>query len=233
MCGAAAHGQTSILQDPRGALEWRHLREAGQNVKRRYIGFAVAVAVSVGLVAFARQAADEAGTPPLQASDLTVNESVPEYKLLQDALRIGLDRQDGEVQHFVLVPKTRPPDLLGMSIGSNGPGSVVDTYQFGKQWLYTLVELAAQPTDTCEVIRDEQSSGMCVRDGALTRVAQDAPRLRHVTVYFTGNVSTTPKVGDPETDRARKFWADAEMVPLNEAAWFTDLVTRGKAALQG
>jgi hypothetical protein len=109
---------------------------------------------------------------------------------------------------------------------------VVDSHHFGEQRLSALVELAAQPTDTCEVIRDEQSSGMCVRNGALTRVAADAASLRHVTVYFTGNVSTTPRVGDPETDRARKFWTDTEMVPLNEAAWFTDLVKRGRTAVQ-
>lgn len=206
-----------------------------RNVKRKHIGFTVAVVVSIGLavsVALLRQTADAAETPPLLASDLVVDESVPEYKLLQDALRIDLDRRAGESQHFALVPKTRPPDLLRMSIGSDGTHSVVDTYQFGQQWLHSLVELAAQPTDTCEGIRDEQSSGMCVRDGSLTRVAPEMPSLRHVTVYFTGNVSTTPKVGDPETDRARTFWTEVEMVPLDEAAWFTDVVTRGRAALQ-
>lgn len=204
-------------------------------MRRQHIWTAVALAVSVGLVVgvvLARQAADKAGTPPLQASDLVVNESVPEYRLVQDALRIDLDRRAGEVRHFALVPKNRPPDLLRMTIGSYGVDAVVDTYQFGGQWGHTLVELAARPTDTCEGIQGGQSSGMCVRDGALTRVAPDAPGLRHVTVYLTGNVSTTPRVGDPETDRAREFWAEVEMVPLSEAAWFTELVTRGRAAVR-
>jgi hypothetical protein len=204
-------------------------------VKRKHLGIAVVGAVIVGLavsVVLSRQAADQVETPPLQASDLIVDESVPEYRLVQDALRIGLDRRAGEAQHFALVPKTRPPGLLRMSVGTNGVDAVVDTYQFGEQWLHALVQLADRPTDTCEGIKEGQRSGMCVRDGALTRVAPDAPSLRHVTVYFTGNVSTTPKVGDPETDTARKFWADVEMVPLAEAAWFTELVTRGKAAGQ-
>ncbi|GIF16056.1 hypothetical protein [Actinoplanes teichomyceticus] len=203
-------------------------------MQRRNIGIAVAAVVGVGLatgVALSRQAGDGAGAPPLQAGDLIVDESVPEYRLLQDALRIDLARHDGEAEHFALVPKTRPPDLLGMGIGSDGPDAVVDGYQFGRQRLHTLVELSARPTDTCAGIRSERSSAMCVRDGALTHVAPDAPGLRRVTVYFTGNVATAPKAGDAETDRARSFWAGAEMVPLDQAPWFTDLVTRGRAAL--
>ncbi len=195
-------------------------------MNRKHLAIAAAVAVSAGLVVGVALARQPAGQPPSTAID----ESVPEYRLLQDALQIDLARQAGEAQHFALVPKTRPPDLLRMSLGSNGPGVVVDTYQFGDQWLHALVELAAQPTGTCEEIRDDPASRLCVRDGALTRVAPDAPSFRQLTVYLTGNVTTGPKVGDPETDRARKFWTEAEMVPLSEAAWFTDLVTRGRAA---
>jgi hypothetical protein len=73
---------------------------------------------------------------------------------------------------------------------------------------------------------------MCVRDDALPRIASGAPGLRQVTVYSTGNVGAAPRAGDPETDRAHRFWTEAEMVPLEEAAWFTDLVTRGKDALR-
>ncbi|MBB2947604.1 hypothetical protein FB565_007375 [Actinoplanes lutulentus] len=191
------------------------------------VGGLVAVAVLSGRVS--HQAAAS------QPSDLTIDASVPEHKLLQDALRIDMDRQSGESRHFAMVPASRPPDLLRMGSGSNrtasdgtgsdGTDSVVDSYQFGEQWLHALVELSEQPTETCASIRAEQSLGMCVRDGDL-----DAPALRHLTVYFTGNVSTTPRAGDPETDRAQKFWSETDMVPITEAAWFADLVARGKAA---
>ncbi|XVU29937.1 hypothetical protein ACQPZJ_23455 [Actinoplanes sp. CA-054009] len=152
-----------------------------------------------------------AEAPSPQASDIVVDESVPERSLVEDALRIDFERRHGEPGHFAVVPRTRPPGLLRMGIGSNGPDLVVDSYQFGEQKLYALVELATRPTDTCA------SADMCVRNDA-----------RHVTVYFTGNVATTPRVGDPETDTARTFWSKAEMVPVGEAAWFAELLTRGR-----
>ncbi|SNY53255.1 hypothetical protein [Paractinoplanes atraurantiacus] len=163
------------------------------------------------VVAAAVALAGKAEAPAPQASDLMVDESVPEQTLVMDALRIDFDRRHGSPQHFALVPRTRPPGLLSMSIGSNGPNSVVDSYHFGEQKLGALVELATRPTDTCATVE------MCVRNDD-----------EHVTVYFSGNVATTPRAGDPETDAARAFWSKAEMVPVAEAAWFTELLARGR-----
>ncbi|XVV08403.1 hypothetical protein ACQP2X_26530 [Actinoplanes sp. CA-131856] len=177
-------------------------------MKRTLLPIAAGVAV-LGLAVLGLAGRAEAPAP--QVSDLMVDESVPERALVEDALRIDFDRRHGEAGHFALVPRTRPPGLLRMGIGSNGPDAVVDSYQFGEQKLSALVELASRPTDTCA------NAEMCVRNDP-----------RHVTVYFTGNVATTPQVGDPETDTARTFWSKAEMVPVSEAAWFTELLARGR-----
>jgi hypothetical protein len=193
----------------------------------------VAVVAGVLGLALPRLLADEPAKPALQPS---VDESVPEYKLLQDVLRIDFDRQAGGGQRYALVPKTRPPDLLRMNIGSivtaDGVETVMTGYQFGQQWLHALVEVAAKPTKTSEYVRTDHKRAMWVRNDAVPERAAGTPRFRHVTVYFTGNVNTAPKAGDPETERARKFWREAEMVSLDEAPWFTNLLTRGRAALQ-
>ncbi|MEU8820459.1 hypothetical protein [Actinoplanes sp. NPDC048796] len=176
-------------------------------MRRALLLVTAGVLAAVGVTALAGRAE----APVAQVSDLTVDESVPERSLVEDVLRVDFERRHGDEAHFALVPRERPPGLLRMGIGSDGPGSVVDSYQFGGQKLSALVELATQPTDTCA------NAEMCVRDDA-----------RHVTVYLTGNVATTPRVGDPETDTARAFWSRAEMVPLADAAWFSELLARGR-----
>ena len=165
----------------------------------------------------------EESRPPL-----VYDESITDYKLLNDVLQIDFNRRNGESEEYALVPAARPPGLLRMMPGgSHGEGgSFVMTYQFGEQWLHALVELAPQATDTCGTVKAD-NVGLCVRDGV---IAEGSGGQSHVAVYFTGNVNTEPRVGDPETDDATAFWSTAKMVPFNEATWLTDLLARGKGA---
>ncbi|SDT53108.1 hypothetical protein [Actinoplanes derwentensis] len=163
-----------------------------------------------------------------------LDESVAGHTLLNDALRIDFERRGGLVENYALVPATRPPGLRRMSpLGSKGDnGSFVVSYQFGEQWLHAQVELSPQATDTCEAIKDGQLNDetLCVRDGG---IAANTTGFTHVTVYLTGNVNTAPEIGDAETDEAAEFWARTEMVPIDQARWFTDLLERGTAAAEG
>ncbi|MEU8238413.1 hypothetical protein AB0C07_09220 [Actinoplanes missouriensis] len=156
------------------------------------------------------------------------DESITDYELLNDVLHIDFNRRNGEREEYARVPAARPPGLLRMTPGgSHGEdGAFAMTYQFGEQWLHAIVELSPRDTDTCETVKAD-GIGLCVRDGA---VPAGSGERQHVAVYFTGNVSTEPRVGDPETDEAATFWSTTEMVPFDEAAWLTDLLTRGKAA---
>lgn len=167
------------------------------------------------------------------ASPPVVGETVAGHALLNDVLQIDFDRRGGLVQSYALVPATRPPGLLRMtSAGSHGEdGLHVMSYQFGTQWLHAQVELAPGPTDTCELIKDGQLTDetLCVRDD---EVAPNGTGFTHVTVYFTGNVNTAPEIGDAETDEAAEFWARTEMVPIDQARWFTDLLERGTEEAQ-
>ncbi|HWS34897.1 MAG TPA: hypothetical protein VN408_19430, partial [Actinoplanes sp.] len=94
---------------------------------------------------------------------------------------------------------------------------------------YAQVELAPQATDTCEQIKSGQQHGgqLCVRDSG---ISTNPTGFTHVTVFLTGNVNTTPRIGDEETDEAAEFWARTEMVPIDQARWFTDLLERGAEA---
>ncbi|MEU4562383.1 hypothetical protein AB0F72_28720 [Actinoplanes sp. NPDC023936] len=170
------------------------------------------------------------GEPEMSRPPLVYDESVTDYKLINDVMQIDFNRRNGKPEEYALVPGTRPPSLLRMTPGgSRGEdGSFVMTYQFGEQWHHALVELSPRATDTCESVKAD-GIGLCVRDGVVPSGSGKQP---HVAVYFTGNVTTEPRAGDPETDKAIDFWSTAEMVTFNEATWVTDLLVRGKAAAE-
>jgi hypothetical protein len=196
-------------------------------MKRRYGGPALALAVGAGVIVAAvlpRHAPSEQLAPQIDTS-------VPEHRLLEDALTIAADRQSGETEHFAYVPKTRPPDLLRMTSGGRGD-AVTDIYQSGAQQLHTIVEFAAQPTGTCRLIEDGRTlaGSLCVHESRLAGPATTPPARTHVTVYLTGTVGAGPRSGDPDTDRATRFWSKTELIPLDRAAWFQELVARGRAA---
>lgn len=169
--------------------------------------------------------------PEAAASPVVVKKSVVEHALLNDALQIDFDRRHGSAQIYALVPATRPPGLLRMSPnGSHGDGgSFATTYQFGAQQLNAVVELSPRATEACELIKDGQLTPetLCVRDD---EIAANPTGFTHVTVYFTGNVGARPETRDRETGEAAEFWARTEMVPIDQAHWFTDLLERGTAA---
>lgn len=191
----------------------------------RYAGAAVALAVAAGLLVAVVRSAEPAPVP-VTAADLVVDESVPEHRLLWDALVIELERRNGAERHFAYLPARRPPDLHGMGIGSDDAGndSVVDGYHFGSRNAQANVELAPRRTDLCPIIREGQLSPgtVCVREGAIGG--------GHVTVYLVGDGLTPAEPGAPEQQRATRFWAGTEMVPYEKAAWFADLLARGHAA---
>jgi hypothetical protein len=184
-------------------------------VKRSHV--VVALVLVVGLAVVGGIVHDRPDTVAAAEAPV-VDETAPEHRLLQDALDI--DRERGA--HFGYVPKTRPPGLLRMMGGSGGPDGVADTYQFGAQQMHAIVLLGAGKNRACA---DLAGTALCVRDSAGA-----TPGLGHVTVYLTGNVSSTPKAGDPETEQAKRFWSATPMVPVADADWFADLVVRGRAA---
>ncbi|BEL08424.1 hypothetical protein Q0Z83_066150 [Actinoplanes sichuanensis] len=164
-------------------------------------------------------ACTKAAEPPSQPYPDTVTDvSVPEFKLLNDALQIDFDRRQGETRPYSLVPTERPPGLLRMTPGGTDStdGASVTSYAFGERRVQALVELSPKPTDTCELIKDGQLTpeSRCVRD--------DKVGSTYVTVYFTEAVSSA--------DEAAAFWAKTPMAPIDEVGWFTDLLTRAKAA---
>lgn len=169
--------------------------------------------------------------PEVTSGPPVVAESVYGYALLNDALRIDFERRGGLVSTYALVPATRPPGLLRMSpLGSPGEdGSYVASYQFGEQRRYARVELAPRETDTCAEINTGRwhDEATCVRDSV---IAANPTGFTHVAVYFTGYVTSTPRAGDEETSEAAEFWARTEMVPIDQARWFTDLLERGAEA---
>ncbi|MGK5680155.1 hypothetical protein [Actinoplanes sp. URMC 104] len=145
-----------------------------------------------------------------------VNPAVPDAKLLQDVLDINAYRTAGE-KNFSYVPKNRPPDLLRMNAGGTG-AQVADTYQFGTQKLSAVAVFTAAKDGSCTQV--------CVRPSTTVPGAQ--PAFGHVSVSFSGNVTGAPDLDEPATAAAKTFWAGTEFVPVAEAAWFTDLVTRAQ-----
>jgi len=186
---------------------------------------AVAVMVVAGGIAFTWRRASEREPGSVVPVGAQVNPAAPEYKLLQDALDISAERREGSV-NFSYVPRRRPPGLLRMHIGGQGD-AVTDGYQFGPQKLMATAAFSEKPTSICDTIRKGESSGLCVRDSATTP-APALPAFRHVVVYFSGNVGASPDAGDPGTAAAKQFWAETEMVPVEEAGWFTELLDTGR-----
>ncbi|WP_430791600.1 hypothetical protein [Actinoplanes sp. G11-F43] len=182
--------------------------------------------ILAGLVVVVAAAGCSPNAEPMSVPVVT-DESIADHALLNDVLQIDYQRRNESSPAFALVPATRPPGLLRMPAGgSHGDGgSFVTNYQFGAQWLHAVVELSPQPTVTCDEADD--TSSMCVRDAD---IESNVSGFSHVTVYFTGNVNTAPRAGDRETDEAAEFWSRTEMVPIDEARWFADLLQRASTA---
>lgn len=211
---------------------------------RKAVGSAVALAVAVGLMGVSvwhRATAEETSTLRTPALE-TVDPSVPEAKLLQSVLYIDTWRQFGNPVGFSYVPESRPPGLI--SVGPGNPpnltggshrgasgGPVVDFYdsKVGGYRLFAVAKFSAGATSTCGDTKG-MTHAVCVRDRVLSEPSPTDADVRHLTVYFTGDsdaVFTTT-----EAEKAKRFWADVEMVPVGEATWFTDLVRRARAAVQ-
>lgn len=158
--------------------------------------------------------------PPTPTYPDTVTDvSVPEFKLLNDILQIDFDRRHSETRAYALVPAERPPGLLRMTPDGtdSAHGASVTSYEFGERRVQALVELAPEPTDTCELINDGQltATSRCVRDEKIGST--------YLTVYFTEAVTSA--------DEALAFWSKTPMTPIDEAAWFADLLARAQAAV--
>ncbi|MGX6605256.1 hypothetical protein ACWKSP_24435 [Micromonosporaceae bacterium Da 78-11] len=197
-------------------------------MRRQQVVASIGALVLIAGIAWWLRPPAEKETPPLFPVVPAVDIAAPESDLLQDALTIVAYRQAGSL-NYALLPKNRPPDLLRMPAAGEDEEPVHDNYQFGDQKLFAMVTLSSASDDACRALAKDLAAEMCVRDGAL---GPGDERYRYLTVRLSGNVSTTPKDGDPETDRARRFWAGADMVPFDQAVWFTDLVTRAEAAVR-
>lgn len=181
---------------------------------------------ALGILAWRQSSEPEEPASALPAAP-AVDPSVPEYKLLHDALQIVASRESGTV-NFSYLPKSRPPDLSRLHLGGGGD-TVGDGYQFGKDKLLAIVEFGSRPVDSCKELSAPE---ICVREGQLSGAAAGAGKFRYIAVRFTGNVAATPNLDDPATAEARRFWATVEMVPISEAAWFSELVARARNAVR-
>jgi hypothetical protein len=185
------------------------------------VAAAAAVAIGVGI-----NAARGDDSPPDEGVQV-VDFSVPEHELLDDVLAIEAARSAGGFS-FSYVPATRPEGLRRLSGGTAGP-TVLDNYRLGTEPVQLFVEFAEKPTGTCAGLRSDPGSGLCVKEATLAAAADD-PRMRAMTIYV-GQVGTQSTIPDDATTRAiRRFWSSTAMVPAAEAGWFTDLVTRARAA---
>lgn len=170
-----------------------------------------------------------------------IDPSVPEYKLLDSVLYVDEWRAFGNPVGFTYLPKSRPPglvsigpgnppDLSGGSHRGTGNGALIDAYdaKAGGSRVSGIVEFSARPTSTCDDVR-EMTHAVCVRSGKLANPSPTDPDVRYVTVYFTADNDAA--LTSAEAKKLGRFWAEVDMVPAGEAAWFTDAVTRARAAV--
>ncbi|MCY1142941.1 hypothetical protein OWR29_33525 [Actinoplanes sp. Pm04-4] len=201
---------------------------------------AIAVVVAAGVAAAAGHylQAGEAEATVVAPPNRTVDPAVPEARLLNSVLYIDGWREFGNPVGFTYVPKTRPPGLVDLNPGNppnlsggshrgSGNGAQIDAYHL--KGLFVALEFAATPTETCANAQDPPRA-ICVRDNKPTVPDPADINLRYTTAYFTAGKPTTFK--SKTTEAAKRFWSKVEMVPVQEAPWFTDLVTRAEASLQ-
>jgi hypothetical protein len=192
-------------------------------LKKTHMLGAVAAVVTAAAIAVGVNAARAEPAPDDTVS--LVDESVPQHELLDDVLAIDAQRNSGGFG-FAYVPKARPADLQRMITGTSGD-AVVDGYHLGGQPSQVFVEYAAQPTGTCDSLRTDPGTGLCLQSRTLTN---DDTKMHNVTVYLSQVGISAPTATDPATSSLRAFWSSTELIPTHEAAWFADLLTQAKAA---
>lgn len=181
---------------------------------------AAAVAVLLGVVVWQQGYHNR----PPEESLLLVDPNVADHELLDSVLDIVSARANGEPQ-FSYLPETPPPGLRRMGGGSTAP--IIDSYDLTDRTIRQVsVEFSAQPAAACTDMSTPETAQGCTRSGWLQPAPSD-PRFRHVTVYLYG-----PGAGksSPSYLAAKSYWSKTKLVPIDEAKWFTDLVTRAKAA---
>jgi hypothetical protein len=147
-----------------------------------------------------------------------VDPTLPNHELLDSVLAIVAARAGADPQ-FSYVPQTPPPGLRRMTGGSTDP--IMDSYDMADPAIrQASVQFSAQPGSTCTAT----SAASCVRGGPLHPAPPD-PQFRYVSVHLHGDVTASPSRAV-----AARYWSKVKLVPLAEAAWFTDLVTRAQAA---
>ena len=194
----------------------------------RLTGTAVAVAAvagAVGVAAWNDAHAEPAG--PAQPVIEVVYDPVPDAELLNGVLYIDAYRRFGQPVGFRSVPKSQPPGLTEMQPGFadmprgdftlGNRGSSVDGYTFeaAGERIHAFVTVRPGEPQTCTESKDEPPR-RCVRDDG------------EAAVSFTAD--SRAALATPQAEAARKFWAEVEMVPIDEAGWFADLAARGHAA---
>jgi len=188
---------------------------------------ALVAVVATGVSAWRRA---DAAHPAVVAPEFrSVDPTVPEAKLLDSVRYVDAWREFGNPVGFTSVPAVRPPGLTGVFPGNppnlgggshrgTGNGASLDNYHVTVDGhrLSVVVEFSAEPTSTC-ADTEGMTAAVCVRN--------EATGAGHVTVYLTG------VHGPVDIDEAQRFWADVEMVPVGEAAWFAGLAARARAAV--
>ncbi|WP_250028390.1 hypothetical protein [Paractinoplanes maris] len=201
---------------------------------------AIAAVVVIGVAAAVAQirAADEAEATVIAPPHRTVDPAVAEARLLDSVLYVDDWREFGNPVGFTYVPKSRPPGLVSLGPGNppnlsggshegSGNGAHIDSYRL--DGLFVAVEFSARPTETCTNAQDPPRA-ICVRDNKPTVPDPEDITLRHTTAYFTAG--NTGNLKSKKADVAKRFWADAEFVPVTQAPWYNELVTRAEAAVQ-
>ena len=211
--------------------------------RRRSLAPTVVLAIAVGFMGTSVwYRASAAREPTLVVPDSKiVDSSVPESKLLQSVLYVDEWWEFGNPVGFTYLPKFRPPGLVSVAPGNppnlsggshrgTGNGALIDSYHFkvGGSRLQGVVEFSARPTSTCGAMKGV-THAVCVRNKALSNPSPTDPDIKYMTVYFTGYSDAALMSADAA--KAKRFWANVDMVPIKEAAWFTDLVSRARAAV--
>jgi hypothetical protein len=191
-------------------------------------GTRTVLAVLVAFAAGTQLAACQSSTEAQQPDTRAVDTSLPDGKLLESVLAIEAARATG-ARDYSYVPKTQPAGLTEMTPGLQ-TGVVADSYTFGDPSVWAVVEFSAEPTGTCAGIRRGDDPGRCVRQGTIA-AARPGTAFENVTVYFTDSGGAGPGAGEPSAvAAAERFWSSVEFVPIEQAAWFSELLSRARSA---
>jgi hypothetical protein len=165
------------------------------------------LAVTVAAVIFEGVTGGWSSDPAGSPGPPVVGPSAPGYDLMRDALRIDAARKRGGITHFAYLPDRRPPGLRRMEEIKTDDDSFTDVYEVGPPAARTVVRYTVEAPGPCPPAE-------CLRNGKIADFSPDAPSLQYVTIRPAGGAEPA----------STQFWTGTDLVPIQQAAWFADLV---------